>query len=592
MTLFSEPKLFPPSLAVLAALRKTLFPAPGPYPMRLIPPVTALLLAALVGTAQQPPAPPDSRTFEGKAGAVACVSPAAADIGAATLKRGGTAVDAAVAVGFALAVSWPEAGNIGGGGFMLVHPKNAGPAFFDYRETAPAATTPTMFADRIDWTSAKTAGVPGSVRGMALAHKRFGKLPWADVVRPAIKLAAEGFAVTPALAGSLNRVLADKRVTDAEFRRVFTKPGGEWKAGDTLTQPDLARTLATIAESGADAFYAGELADKLAATMSAAGGIMTAADLAGYQAKERAPVVGRYRGVTVVSAPPPSSGGLVLLSILSQLERFDLAASPRDSARTAHLMAEAMRRAYRDRAASLGDPDFSPVPKELFTPARAQRLGETIDPDHATPSLSLLGGIPFTPAPPESDQTTHYSVVDREGMAVSTTTTLENSFGCRVVVRGAGYILNNEMTDFNHRPGVTDAAGRIGTPPNAAAPGKRMLSSMCPTILAKDGVPTLVTGSPGGRTIPNTVACVVVSATDYKMTPRQAVDAPRSHHQWFPDELSVEALPAETLAELRRLGHKVAVRKQGDAHTIAIDPATGAVTAVADGRLDGAARGE
>ena len=521
----------------------------------LAAPLVALLLAALVGTAQQPPAPPDSRTVEGKAGAVACVSPAAADVGAATLRRGGTAVDAAVAVGFALAVSWPEAGNIGGGGFMLVHPKNAAPAFFDYRETAPAAATPTMFADRIDWTSAKTAGVPGSVRGLALAHRRFGKLPWADVVRPAVKLAAEGFAVTPALAGSLNRVLADTRVTDAEFRRVFARPkGGEWKAGDTLTQPDLAATLTAIAESGADAFYTGELADKLAATMSAAGGIMTAADLAGYAAKERAPVVGRYRGVTVVTAPPPSSGGLVLLSILGQLERFDLAVSPRDSARTAHLLSEAMRRAYRDRAAGLGDPDFSPVPKELFTPERARRLAETIDPDCATPSLSLLGGIPFTPAPAESDQTTHYSVADSSGMAVSTTTTLENSFGCRVVVRGAGYILNNEMTDFNHRPGVTDAAGRIGTPPNVAAPGKRMLSSMCPTILARGGVPVLVTGSPGGRTIPNTVACVVVNAIDYKMTPRQMVDAPRSHHQWFPDELSVEPLPAETLAEFAAAG--------------------------------------
>jgi gamma-glutamyltranspeptidase/glutathione hydrolase len=546
-----------------------------------------LVLLAAPALAQAPQA------VEGKKGMVAAVSPQAVDVGLEVLRKGGNAVDAAVSVGFAEAVTWPEAGNIGGGGFMVVHPADGSPpTVFDYRETAPAAATVDLFAKGVDYSSAKTAGVPGTVRGFALAHKRFGNLPWRDLVLPAAELAEDGFTVNAALAGRLNGVLSERGSSNPEFRRVYGKPGGKWQAGDRLKLPDLAKTLRAIADGGPDAFYTGELAKLLDAEMKASGGLITAADLAKYQAKERTPVRVRYRGYDVYGPPPPSSGGVTLGLMLNMLEGYDLTKHPRHSPETVHLLTEVMRRAYCERAKHLGDPDFVTVPTDLLTDkAFAKSLAAGIDLAKATRSEALAVEIPLADGGAE---TTHYSVVDKSGMAVSNTYTLENSFGCKVVVRGAGYILNNEMTDFNHKPGVTDRRGNIGTPANRIAPGKRMLSSMTPVIVARDGKPVLVTGSPGGRTIINTVLCVVVNAIDYRMPPQAAVDAPRQHHQWFPDRLSLEETPdfPSLSAKLKAIGHTVGRSRQGDAHTIAIDPATGTRYGAADRRLDGKAAGD
>ncbi|MBY0231934.1 MAG: gamma-glutamyltransferase, partial [Gemmataceae bacterium] len=427
---------------------------------------------------------------------VVSVSGPASDAGRAVLAVGGNAVDAAVATGFALAVAWPEAGNIGGGGFMLVRPagKEAEPVVIDYRETAPASATKDLFATGIR-SPYDTVAVPGSVAGLALAHKRFGKLAWADLLAPAIKLAEDGVPVDDALAGSLNAVLR-KKSGNAELRRVFGKEGG-WKKGDTLKQPDLARTLKRLAEKGAKDFYEGDTAALLVKEMKP--GLITAADLKGYEAKVRKPVRGTYRGHDVYAPPPPSSGGVCLVQMLNILESFDLKKDGRFSPATLHRMAEAMRRAYADRASHLGD--GVEVPAHLTSKEYGKKLAASIG-EKATPSEKVAPEIELAD---EKPSTTHYSIIDAAGMAVSTTTTLEDSFGSRIVVKGAGFVLNNEMTDFNPRPGVTTRSGRIGTGPNLIAPGKRMLSSMCPTLVVKDGRAVLVTGSPGGRTIINTV---------------------------------------------------------------------------------------
>lgn len=548
-----------------------------------------VLASAIPATSQAPP----RKAVEGRNGMVVCVSPLAADAGVEILKRGGNAVDAAIAVAFAEAVTWPEAGNIGGGGFMLVWP-GAGkePVVIDYRETAPAAATPDMFAKGIDYQSPKVAGVPGTVRGLELAHKKFGKLPWKDLVLPAVKLAEDGFEVNAALARRLNGVLTGKRVTNAEFRRVYGKNGGadRWQPGDRLTLPDLGKTLRAIAETGPEAFYTGKLAELVEAEMKAGGGLITKADLAKYEAKVRKPVHGTYRGYDVYAPPPPSSGGVALVEMLNILETFDLKKHERYSPQTVHLMAEAMRRAYLDRARHLGDQDFVTVPDHLTSKEYAKKLAAGIDPAKATPSESLAPDLTIADG---GDSTTHFSVADKDGMCVANTYTLENSFGCRVVVRGAGYILNNEMTDFNHKPGVTTRTGLIGTKPNQVAPGKRMLSSMTPTILAKDGKPVLITGSPGGRTIINTVLCHVVNFVDYGMAPQALVDAPRMHHQWFPDRIAHEDFTGfpELSAKLKAMGHTVTKGRQGDGHTIVIDPKTGTFYGAADRRLDGKAAG-
>jgi gamma-glutamyltranspeptidase/glutathione hydrolase len=500
-----------------------------------------------------------------------------------------------VATAFALAVVWPEAGNIGGGGFMLVYPGGGKePVFFDYRESAPGASTPDMFASgKAD--SYALVGVPGTARGLEIAHRKLGKLPWKKLVDPAAKLAREGVEVDAALARSLN---AGLRGTEkfAEFKRVFGKEGG-WRAGDRLVQPELARTLELIGERGAAAFYEGEVAQKLVASVREGGGIITTEDLRRYRAKERTPVHGTYRGFDVYSAPPPSSGGVALVQMLNILENFPLREYGRYDPRTLHLMIETMRRAYCDRAQFLGDPDFTSIPAKLLDKAYAKELAGRISIDRATPSSELArqNGIQIQDGGP---QTTHFSVIDSSGMAVSNTYTLEQSFGGKIVVKGAGFLLNNEMGDFNPKPGVTTSTGVIGTKANQVGPGKRMLSSMTPTIIARDGKAVLVTGSPGSRTIINTVLCVTLNVMEFGMPVREAVDSPRMHHAWFPDEVTVEAgllmlRQGEVVEKLRGMGHVISERaaRQGDAHSIYVDPKTGEFTGAADKRIGGAAAG-
>jgi gamma-glutamyltranspeptidase/glutathione hydrolase len=525
---------------------------------------------------------------------VVSVTRPASEIGADILRRGGNAVDTAVAVALALEVTWPEAGNIGGGGFMLIHRGgDHKPTFIDYRETAPAAATVDMFASgkRVE---SKLVGVPGTLRGLGLAHRKYGKLPWKDLVLPALKLAEEGIEVNQPLARSLNNALALPGGNDA-FRKTYGKGDQQrWQAGDRLVQRDLARTLRRIAEGGADAFYTGELAELLAAEMHRSGGLVTTADLKAYQAKERTPLTGTYRDHTIIGAPPPSSGGTCLLEMLNIVETFDLRSQDRWSARTVHLMVEAMRRGYCDRARYLGDPDFVTIPPDLTTKDHGRKLASQIDLARASRSDDLGKDILTAE---EGAQTTHFSVIDKDGMAVSNTYTLENAYGSRIVVSGAGYLLNDQMGDFNPKPGVTNRRGLIGTPANQVAPGKRMLSSMTPVIVTRGGRVVLITGSPGGRTIINTVFCVLVNALEYDMPLREAVDAPRFHHAWMPDRLTLEKgvftdHPA-LIAELRRMGHVInpLPTGQGDAHSIGFNAKTGRYQGVADRRRDGWAAG-
>ena len=529
-------------------------------------------------------------------GLVVCVSAPACDAGATVLASGGNAVDAAVATAFALAVTHPAAGNIGGGGFMIVRSASGTIATFDYRERAPRAATKTMYLDadgKIDRSLTNAgylaAGVPGTVRGLELAHRKFGKLRWREVVAPSIGL-AEGFPVSQALASSLNREVKGPMAKFAASVAAFAKPGGsDWAAGDRLAQPDLARTLRAIGDGGANAFYTGWIADRIAADMKANGGLITRKDLAAYRAKERPPVRGTYKGFDIVSMPPPSSGGVALVELLNIVEPFDLAAKGLLTAPALHLQIEAMRRAYLDRARHLGDPDFVKVPvARLTSKAHARAVSVSIDPAKASSSVELGRDI-VTPAAAEPDETTHFSVVDRHGMAVTSTYTLEGSYGSHVVVNGTGFLLNNEMGDFNGKPGETNLTGDIGTRANQIAPGKAMLSSMTPTIVLKDGKLVLLTGSPGGRTIINTVFTIVLGVTEFGLNGRQAVDLVRVHHQWLPDRVTFEAGANEdTLATLKAMGHDVGAQgRQGAAHSIWFGP-DGTPYGIADTRSDDA----
>jgi gamma-glutamyltranspeptidase/glutathione hydrolase len=555
--------------------------------------IAIVLLAAVSSRAEPAQSDGIGPSAEGRNGMVVCVSAPAASVGREVLQRGGNAVDAACAVAFALAVTWPEAGNLGGGGFMMIHlPGKAEPVFIDYRETAPAAATRDMFAKTERPSSYLLAGVPGTVRGLALAHQRHGKLPWKDLLQPAIKLAQDGFVLDKRLAGSLNALVAVSP-DFPELRRVYGQPGG-WKAGDRLVQSDLAKTLRQISEQGPDAFYKGPIAEQIVAEMKRGGGLISSDDLAGYQAKVRAPIHGTYRGYHIYGPPPPSSGGICLVEMLNILEHFDLRKEGRWSPETLHRVIEAMRRAYCDRARYLGDPDFVTIPSHLISKDHARKLAEGIEPSRATASAALAKDIPLAG---EGSDTTHFSVIDRDGKAVSNTYTLEQSFGGRIVVRGAGFLLNNEMGDFNPRPGVTDRRGRIGTPPNLVAPGKRMLSSMTPVLVTRDGKVVLITGSPGGRTIINTVLCVVLNVLEFEMPLRDAIDAPRMHHAWFPDRVQMERGlhkdHAQALETLKKWGHAIDWRSelQGDAHSILVDPRSGRYIGEADRRRSGAAAG-
>jgi len=547
--------------------------------VRLVTHLLLPLAAFASANAQQA----DSGIVSSRNGMVVSTSAPASDVGAAVLKKGGNAIDAAVATAFALAVTHPSAGNIGGGGFMVIRPATGAPVTIDYRERAPGRSTQTMYLDstgkivrQMTATGYLAPGVPGTVAGMYMAHKKYGVLSWKDVVLPAAELAEKGFVLSEGLARSLNRELAGQMAKYPASLAAYGKPGGgQWIAGDTIRLKDLASSLRYIAVTGPNAFYNGWIADSIESTMRANGGIMTKRDLAEYEAKMRSPVVGKYRGFEIISMPPPSSGGVAMMEMLNILENFDLPKWGASSPQTLHYEIEAMRRVYLDRARYLGDPDFvKDMPLDRLTSKPyAKTLASSIDPNHASSSAELGKDIISAIASTEHDETTHFSVVDAKGNAVSNTFTLEGGFGSHVVVPGTGMILNNEMGDFNKKPGETNLTGDIGTPANIIAPGKRMLSSMDPTIITKDGRLFMVTGSPGGRTIINTVTEIVLNATTFAMDVRQSVDAPRFHHQWLPDEVTFErdAIPDSTLQALTAMGYAVKFGgNQGDGNSIII----------------------
>jgi gamma-glutamyltranspeptidase/glutathione hydrolase len=531
----------------------------------------------------------------------------ASECGREILRRGGNAIDAAIATAFALAVTLPEAGNLGGGGFLVAYLADRREVVtIDFREAAPLAAEPRMYigADGKPKpryrAGAWAAAVPGTVRGLGLAHARFGARPWAELVRPAARLARAGFPVSEDLAGSLNRQLTPEGRTKStsrsrnDFGRLgdfpesvaaFGKPDRSlWRAGDQLVQRDLADTLDRIAAQGPDEFYTGQTAELIIRYMAGHQGLIALGDLRGYQAKARPPVHTTFRGFDVYSVGPPSSGGIVLSQMLNILERFDLKRDGPASPQTIHRVTEAMRRAFCTRAVHLGDPDFGPVDTaKLISKAYAEELASSIG-KTATPSAKLA---PFRIETSEALHTTHLSTMDGAGNAVALTYTLEDSYGAKCVVAGAGFLLNNEMGDFNLVPGRTDDRGWIGTPPNQIAPGKRMLSSQTPTLVLKDGRVRVVTGSPGGRTIPNTVLWVLLDLLEFGFDPRQAIDWPRTHHQWFPDRLDLEGKrwPAATIEGLESRGHRVkVVAHQGNANTIVVDPHSNRLIGVADGR--------
>ena len=535
------------------------------YPVRRVSLIFVLALLVVVpnGWAQ------DHRNATSEHGVAVSRSVEASDVGAAILEQGGNAVDAAIAIGFALAVTHPSAGNIGGGGFMLVYPGDGrDPAFVDYREKAPLASTEDMYVDGGSRKNHRWVGVPGTVAGFVLAHEQFGTLPWENLVMPAVRLAEGGF-VLNSLADALNRAL--ERSENDEFKRVYGKNGGAeaWQASDRLVLSDLGRSLRRIAEQGNDGFYAGETADLLAAEMEQGDGYISKEDLSGYAAVLRKPIRTTFRGNEIFSAPPPSSGGIALTIMLGILEHFDLKSKGRWAPQTVHLIIESMRRAYADRARHLGDSDFIEIPAHLTTKGYARELAASINLRQATMSEKL--GPRLTEAE-ESPETTHYSVIDRSGMAVSNTYTLEQGYGSGVVVTGAGFLLNNEMGDFNRNPGVTNRQGSIGTPANLVVAEKRMLSSMTPTIAGRDGKVVLVTGSPGGRTIINTVLNVTLNVLEFGMSLRNAVDAPRLNMQWFPDRVGFQGVEdpafADLVKQLTVMGHRVTRGGGGDANSI------------------------
>jgi gamma-glutamyltranspeptidase/glutathione hydrolase len=583
---------------------------------------------ALVAIGVAPPSRAQRIAVETPRGMVVAVHELAAQAGVEMLRRGGNAVDAAIATGFALAVVYPSAGNLGGGGFMVIHLASdrpgAAPATrdhaIDFREAAPAAATRDMYlgpdsavrkgpgSSTLGW---RASGVPGTVAGFALAFEKYGsgKLSWTDVIEPARRLAGEGHVLTAYNAARF-RLREDTLGGFPESKRIFLKDGAFFETGELWRQPELAATLARLQRHGPREFYEGETARMIADAMAKHGGTITLADLKSYRPFERPPIRGRYRGYDLVTMPPPSSGGVVLLQMLGMLEPFDLAALGHNSSASCHLLVEAMRRAYADRSEYFGDPDFVSVPLDglLDRAYLARRMGD-FDPARATPSDRVAPGRPkgweaiaalSRAAAKESPETTHYSVVDAAGNAVSTTYTLNTSFGSGVTIPGAGFLMNNEMDDFTAKPGTPNFFGLVQGVANAIQPGKRPLSSMTPTIVLQDSRVVLVTGAPGGSTIPNAVLQVLVNVIDHGLPVGIAVEAPRIHHQWMPDTINVDpfGLPADVTDALRARGHQLTQRNlygpekkvpylerySNDTMTIAIDPASGVRRGAADPR--------
>jgi gamma-glutamyltranspeptidase/glutathione hydrolase len=571
-----------------------------------------LLLMAVVGAASLSAS---THPVHAQHGIVVSVNELASRVGVEIMQVGGNAVDAAVATGFALAVVHPPAGNIGGGGFMLIRMADGKTHFLDYREKAPAAATRDMYLDAqgnvIDGASEigyKSIGVPGSVAGMVHAEQKYGKLTLKQVMAPAIKVAREGYALSWEDAQDMH----DQYLAEfPESRRVFQRNGDFYKPGEIFRQPDLARTLERIAEKPDD-FYHGALARELAAAMHKGGGLITADDLARYEVIEREPVRGSYRGYEVISAPPPSSGGTVLIESLNILEGYNLAGMGDRSAQSIHFTVEAFRRAFLDRAEFMGDPDFGKIPvAQLLDKKYAAAWRETIEPAHASPSKDLKRPAVFSEleqyaaahpptVPRESNHTTHYSVVDADGNAVAVTTTINDWFGSRVTADGLGFLLNDEMDDFSAKPGAPNSDGLLQGAANAIGPGKRPLSSMSPTIVVRDGKPVMVLGSPGSSKIITTVANVLMGVVDYGMNIQESVNAPRFHNQWMPDVVNVEKwFSPDTVGALRQMGYNVEIGLSSDgaspywsdAECIAIDAKTGERLGASDGRNSGRAVG-
>jgi len=547
---------------------------------------------------------PAREPVRGRHGMVASTNEVASRIGVEIMKRGGNAVDAAIAVAFALQVTHPAAGNLGGGGFMMIRLKNGRSTAIDYREMAPAAAHRDVYLDKNgnliegeggSLVGYRAAGVPGTVRGMELALKKYGsgKLTWSQLIEPARQLAANGFNVTYELARSLhgNREYLSQY---PETKRIYLRNGSFYKEGELFRQPELAATFARLQRSGPNEFYEGETARMIAADMKRHNGLMTLEDLRGYVAKERMPVRGNYRGYEIISMPPPSSGGAVLIEMLNILEGYDLSKLNASSSDRYHLMAEAMRRAFADRAEYMGDSDFVKVPVAgMIEKAYAARLRSTISTERASSSAEVRAG---RPAGYESEETTHFTVVDAEGNAVANTYTLNNSYGSAAMAKGTGLLLNDEMDDFAAKPGTPNMYGLIQGERNAVAPKKRPLSAMTPTIvLRKDGSFWFTVGSPGGPTIINAVLCVITNVIDYDMNIQDAIDAPRIHHQWLPDELVGEpsGFSSDTQRALTARGHTLGkLRYLGDAEGIMIEQKTGVRLGATDPRRsDGSAIG-
>ena len=537
--------------------------------------------------------------IRGYNGAVASSSAIASEVGIQILQDGGNAIDAAVATAFAMAVTHPTAGNIGGGGFLVYHGVNGETTTFDFREKAPLASTKDMYLDAdgkvinneigpIDHFSIKAVGVPGTVAGLELAHQRLGSLDWSKLLTPSVELARQGIPITFKLHDDFNSPGRKSWFGNyPSSQKIFYKDNGKpYLPGDLWKQNDLADTLERIQSEGRNGFYGGKTAQLIADFMATNGGLITLEDLRKYRAIERKPIKSSYRDYEIVSMPPPSSGGIIISEMLNILEHYDLEKIGHNSAQYLHILTEAMRRGYADRANYLGDPDFNEdMPLErLLSKEHAEDLRKTINLSKKSTSDPALFAEIY-----ESDETTHFSVVDKAGNMVSLTYTLEFGYGSHIVVEGAGFLLNNEMGDFNEQPGVTNIKGEIGTPPNQIRPEQRMLSSMTPTIVAKDGIPLFATGTPGGKTIINTTMQTILNIVDHGMTIAEAIEAPRIHHQWLPDITTFEkrGISADTQATYESFGHEVRTRNSiGSAMGVYRDPETGVISGAADSRAE------